>query len=187
MKLISWNVRGCNALEKHCLIKDGLEQMKPDLVCFQETKMSLEEAEMLLKGWRSWKGFFASVVGSSGGLGIIWNPILIKVEELINAHSWQLCKIHSFSINYDFFLINIYGPMKTNLQLETWKQVCVILNNLSQELVVLGGNFNAILDLTDKKGGNVGITASQVGFQNYIAKNGLREVKTNKGCFIWSN
>lgn len=42
MKLISWNVKGCNALDK-C----GLEQMKPYLVCFQETKMSLEEAE----GW----------------------------------------------------------------------------------------------------------------------------------------
>lgn len=38
--------------------------------------------------------------------------------------------------------------------------------------MVLGGYFNAILDLIDKKGGNVGIAASQVGFQNFVFDNG---------------
>lgn len=161
--------------------------MKPDLVCFKETKMNLDEAEGLMKVWRSWKGFFASAMGSLGRLGIIWNPFLIQVEELINAHSWELCKIYSFSIDCDFFLINVYGLARVNLQLETWKQVSMILNNLSRELVVLRGDFNAILDSADKKRGNVGITTSRVGFQNFAVDNGLREINTNKGSFIWSN
>lgn len=50
--------------------------------------MNLEEAEGLMRAWRSWTGIFSGVVGSSGGLGILWNPVLIKVEELIKTQAW---------------------------------------------------------------------------------------------------
>lgn len=121
MKLISCNVRGCNALDKHCLIKRGLEQMKPDLICLQETKLNLEVAEGLLRAWWSWLGFFSSALGASDGLGIVWNPSLINVEEIFKNQAWQLCRIHANCLNCDFFLINVYGLRKANLQLETWR------------------------------------------------------------------
>lgn len=33
----------------------------------------------------------------------------------------------------------------------------------------------------------MGVIASQVGFQNFVSENGLREIRTNKCTFTWSN
>ncbi|XP_057835614.2 uncharacterized protein LOC131045996 [Cryptomeria japonica] len=120
MKILSWNARGCNAPDKHRLIKRGLDQVKPDIVCLQETKLSREDAEISLGAGRFWEGVFSSAEGSSGPGG-----------------AW--------------------------------------------------GDFDAILDSSDKIGARMGITTSQLGFQNFISDNGLREVKTNKGSYTWSN
>lgn len=122
--------------------------------------MSLEEAESLLKLWRLWSGIFSSARGASGGLGILWNLGSHAIEELVCSQSWQVCKVHSFHLNSDFFLINVYGSSKLCRQSIIWEQLSVIMQNLSKELVVLGGDFNATLELVDKKGGKMGISTS---------------------------
>ncbi|XP_059070772.1 uncharacterized protein LOC131860384 [Cryptomeria japonica] len=72
--------------------------------------------------------------------------------------------------------------------MDTWNQISITLSYLSHELVVLGGDFNASLESSDKIGGRVGITVSQLSFQIFIFNNGLREVKTmNEGSYTWSN
>ena len=72
MKLLSWNVRGCNALDKLCLIKRVLDQAKVDVVFLQETKLSGNNKFFLSNKLVAWKGLMVDVEGASGGLGICW-------------------------------------------------------------------------------------------------------------------
>ena len=44
MKLVSWNVNGIRAIMKKGFL-DSLEGLNPDVLCLQETKAQLEDAE----------------------------------------------------------------------------------------------------------------------------------------------
>ena len=41
LKLMSWNVRGANDVNKRRIIKSVVRKQKVDLVCIQETKIQL--------------------------------------------------------------------------------------------------------------------------------------------------
>lgn len=88
MKIITWNVRGCNALDKRRLIKRGFYQFRPDVVFLQETKMNKEEASLFMRSWKQWTGAFVDSEGASRGLGILWNPNNYKVEEVLVSRMW---------------------------------------------------------------------------------------------------
>lgn len=46
-KIISWNVRGMNELEKRTKIRGLLREWKEDIVCLQETKMEVISREVV--------------------------------------------------------------------------------------------------------------------------------------------
>ena len=47
IKIISWNVRGVNALDKRKVIKNFLRSYRTDLVCLQETKVQEMSVELV--------------------------------------------------------------------------------------------------------------------------------------------
>ncbi|XP_059070613.1 uncharacterized protein LOC131068907 [Cryptomeria japonica] len=148
MKIISYNVRGYNAPDKHRLIKRGLDQLWPDVVFLQETKLDNGEKKSLLGSWKQWSRAFVDSVGASGGLGILWHKNIHKVEEGLASNMWQ-------------------GSGRGSLN--HW------------------GDLNAILELSDKLGGNGEIPTNLAHFQNFVTENGLREIKSKEGHFTWSN
>ncbi|XP_059066322.1 uncharacterized protein LOC131857643 [Cryptomeria japonica] len=91
--------RGYNALDKRRLIKQGLDQLRPDVVFLQETKMDNGEEKSLLGSWKQWSGVFVDSEGASGGLGILWNANIHKVEEGLASNMWQFGNI--FAIKRD--------------------------------------------------------------------------------------
>lgn len=100
---------------------------------------------------------------------------------------WQVCKVHSSPLNVDFILINVYGLSKPSLQRNFWNPLSSLIRDLEGDVIIIGGDFNAILDMSDKSGGKGGLFVTQVNFQNFVADNGLREVKSKEGQFTWSN
>lgn len=98
-----------------------------------------------------------------------------------------MCKIHSSPLNVDFILINVYGPSKPIHQRDFWQPLSSLIQELEEGVIIIGGDFNAILDVNDKSGGKGGLSASQVNFPNFVMDNGLREVKSKEGQFTWSN
>ncbi|XP_059071912.1 uncharacterized protein LOC131871200 [Cryptomeria japonica] len=149
--------------------------------------MNKVEAKILMGSWKQWTGVFIDSEGASGGMGILWNANNHKVEEVCASNMWQVCKVHSYPLNVHFTLINVYGPSKPNLQRNFWRPLSSLMRDLDGGVIIIGGDFNAILDLSDKSGGKGGLSANRVNFQNFVANNGLREVKSKEGQFTWSN
>ncbi|XP_059068439.1 uncharacterized protein LOC131858958 [Cryptomeria japonica] len=187
MKIIFWNVKGCNALDKRRLIKRGLDQLRPDVVFLQETKMDNGEEKSLLGSWKQWSRVFVDSEGASGGLGILWNANIHKVEEGLASNMWQVCKLHSYPLNVDFTIINVYGPCKSELQKRFRRSLSSLIRDLEGRLLIIEGDFNAILELSEKLGGKGEIPTNLAHFQNFVTKNGLREIKSKEGQFTWSN
>jgi exonuclease III len=50
-KIISWNVRGMNELEKRMKMRRLLREWKADIVCLQKTKMEVFSREVVRSVW----------------------------------------------------------------------------------------------------------------------------------------
>ncbi|XP_057851793.2 uncharacterized protein LOC131061978 [Cryptomeria japonica] len=84
-------------------------------------------------------------------------------------------------------VINVYGPCKSRLQKGFWRSLSSPIQELDGGLLIIGGDFNAILELSDKLGGKGDIPANLALFQNFVTENGLKEIKSKEGQFTWSN
>lgn len=79
MKILTWIVKGLSAPDKKRLVKCSLEKVSNDVILLQETKLSLDKALLFLHYYARWEGCFHEDRGSAGGLGIQWNPQVVKV------------------------------------------------------------------------------------------------------------
>ncbi|GLJ48806.1 hypothetical protein SUGI_1029200 [Cryptomeria japonica] len=87
------------------------------------------------------------------GLGIIWNPTLVKVTLLEKAENQMMCYVFYFKENLEFPLFNVYGPTKTMEKVHVWSVLSEKIIFLNNKRLVVAGDFNALLDLDEKKGG----------------------------------
>ncbi|GLJ54075.1 hypothetical protein SUGI_1157650 [Cryptomeria japonica] len=64
---------------------------------------------------------FKAAIGNAGGLGVMWNPLSVKVDLVEQAHHWMICNVLSVKENLDFPLINVHGPTNTVEKQNVWK------------------------------------------------------------------
>ncbi|XP_059078013.1 uncharacterized protein LOC131032223 [Cryptomeria japonica] len=187
MTFLTWNVRGCNALDKRRMIKRGFHQAKLEVICIQETKLGSEEAARTLGVRQRWSGFFVDAEGASSGLGILWNPQLVKVEAVSSSRYWQLAKVSSRTINFSGFLINVYGPIKIADKCQLWEEITKTLEDIRLAITIVVGDFNSTLSHSDKRGGVRRMCRIQTNFQTFVDSNASFEVVAKGRNFTWTN
>ena len=73
MKILTWNIRGCNHPRKIRTLARKIKQEKPDILFLQETKCSFQSMQKI--GQKIWKGSQVMAVeadGMRGGIAILW-------------------------------------------------------------------------------------------------------------------
>ena len=53
--------------------------------------------------------------------------------------------------------------------------------------MVIGGDFNAILNLEEKYGGSQVVSQAVIDFRNWVEKNSLLDILTSNGIYTWNN
>ena len=123
----------------------------------------------------------------SGGIAILWLP---QVVELSN---WRANK---FSLLADFqhlvlgakgTLVNIYGPSSF-----PEKQAFIDFLEWSNSQAegaqwVMGGDFNLIANLGEKKGGRRSLDRYQEAFRAFQAGSSFVDMETSNGWYTWNN
>ncbi|XP_059075301.1 uncharacterized protein LOC131875245 [Cryptomeria japonica] len=187
MKFLTWNVRGCNAPDKRHLIKRGLDQAKPKVICIQETKLGIEDAARVFGVRQRWSGFFVESEGDLGGLGILWNPLVVQVDAISSSKHWQMVKVNSKIMKFSCFLINVYGPTLAVEKCQFWKDITKLLEEVRLALAIVARDFNATLSFLEKRGGVRRMCRMQFDFQTFVDYNALFEVVAKGGSFTWTN
>ncbi|XP_059070594.1 uncharacterized protein LOC131860227 [Cryptomeria japonica] len=186
MRTLSCNVRGCNAPDKIRLIKQCIDQVRPDIFLLQETKIKDEDVSSFSKKFQSWKCSLVGAQGASGGLAALWKESVVEVFVVRATRWWQWLKIKSMQLQISFFLINIYGPNNTNMKMQVWSELSEILRN-DKNLFILGGDFNALLRPLDKMRGVGWNRQSQRDFSSFVISSSLIEIPFKTGDFTWTN
>lgn len=175
LKLVSWNVNGIRAIVKKGFL-ESVAEMSPDIICLQETKAQLEDAQTalsLLPEYKSYINYSKARKGYSG------TAILTK-EEPINVTQDMGIEEHDqegriVTAEFDkFFLLNVYTPnsgsgLKRLDYRETWDSafleymksleakkpliVCGDLNVAHEDIDIARGkqNYNKSAGYTQKE------------------------------------
>ncbi|XP_057826050.2 uncharacterized protein LOC131037834 [Cryptomeria japonica] len=183
MKLLSWNVRGMNAPDKWHLIKHLIDDTKGDIWLLQETKWNKAEIDAKMRVWKQWNGLFRQSDGASSVLGIIWNPMNVKISLVGEDKYWQHCSVTILGRNENFNLFNVYEPYTVGNKRDLWDLLSIKLNSITDGSCVVAGDFNAILSGTKKSGGIQRTGTSQKDFLNFVEKNHLLDIVPKNGIF----
>jgi hypothetical protein len=93
LKILSWNVRGINELDKRLRIKGLMRDWKIDLVCLLETKREVITRAVVhsLWGCQHVDWCYMGANGTSGEILIMWDRRVVeKVEEYVGRYTLAL-------------------------------------------------------------------------------------------------
>ena len=154
IKCLSVNTRGLNKSIKRRSVFRWIHNQNVHFTFLQESHSSKLSADAWLAEWGG-KVFFSHGTTNSKGVMILINPKLdCKVEKCILDNSGRFIILDVALEDTHIILVNIYAPNDLNQQVKFFKLVQHHLQDFSEEIVIIGGDFNCSLSDKDKKGGN---------------------------------
>ena len=145
IKILSWNVRGVNDINKRKIIKALISSQKVDLVCLYETKMqdiSLGVVQSLGVG-RLLEWGVLNARGTAGGVVVFWdNRVLELVRIEVGLFSIS-CQFKNCEDGFVRIFSGVYGPTMKRYREFFWEELGVI-RGLWNDPWCIGGDFNVI-------------------------------------------
>jgi exodeoxyribonuclease-3 len=114
MKLISWNLNGIRAVAKKGLF-DKIEEMNPDVICFQETKAQDDQVAETLDGLEGYYSYSNSAVKKGySGTAILSRvePISVSSDIGMEEHD-QEGRVLTAEFD-NFYMTTVYTPNSKN-------------------------------------------------------------------------
>lgn len=187
IKIFTWNARVLGAPNKQHLVKCSLNKSYIDIVLLQETKMGKVDMSNFNKKLYHWQIEMVDSIGASGGLAILWKKSTITYTCCTKMQNWMAGKIRSLNRNLEFTILNVYGSTVMGKKKLVWQEIDIFLKNQEAQHIVIGGDFNTILHQTKKCGGIRTIQQAQKDFAEWISRNNILEIRTEKGIHTWNN
>ncbi|KAK5833737.1 hypothetical protein PVK06_017591 [Gossypium arboreum] len=167
MKILSWNYRGVGNPATVRELKQLLVANVPDIVFLCETKISSNGFHRI-RNMCKMKGCLAvSLEGKSGDLALLWRDIM-------NVSAQNYLKYHIDSLT------------DPSLRQQSWDILRRVKSKVDEGWIV-GGDFNTILNCSEKEGGRRKPKTLMDEFCDILEVLNLTDVKTCNGWFTWTN
>jgi exonuclease III len=154
MKLISWNIQGLNGRSKQRLLWERIIAEQPDILLLQETKCAGEEMKQILsRCWKQGQMMTIDARGIAEGLAILWNPRSVIMENFFSTRWTISVEYRLIGSNQPDILTNIYGSATQGDKLNFIQHLERLTTLINDRRWILGGDFNMVCNLEEKKGG----------------------------------
>lgn len=188
MKLVSWNIRGLNSPGKQRLIKYVIKQEQPQIFFLQETKCNNSAiANILSKAWPGCHSVAVDATGALGGLTIAWSTQVIEFKDIHATHHMIQATFHIVGTNVYGHLTNVYFPQIANRKIAALNTIEELNSNRVHPLWIVGGDYNMITKMEEKKGGRARLEQEVAHFKDFIYNNALIDMQFCNGTHTWSN
>jgi hypothetical protein len=122
-------------------------------------------------------------IGTTGGLAILWNPSSVLLENFFTTR-WTISKKYRLiGSNKPRFLTNVYGPTTQGDKLNLIQNMDWLATLTNDRIWILGGEFNMVYNLEEKRGGIHRLEEKSGKFQSLINKICLICLETQNGLF----
>ena len=155
LKIITWNVRGLNDLNKRFQVRHLLKLWKADIVCLQETKLELVIKGLVRNIWGihhvDW--LYLGSMRASGGILLMWDSRVVeKIDDAVGNFSVS-CKFRSVVNQTEWAFSSVYGPQTERERLIMWYELAGISSWWDVPWCI-GGDLNVVRFLAEKLRGH---------------------------------
>ncbi|XP_016185650.1 uncharacterized protein LOC107627319 [Arachis ipaensis] len=129
-------------------------------------------------GWE-----FVSSIGASGGLLLIWDETVFKLNNCYKEDRWMCVEGVVVKDNFYCAICLVYGPLVRTEKSSLWEELSYI-TGLCQVPFCYLGDFNKILHLEERKGATT-LSASAEDFRTWINDMELIDLPLNDRKYTW--
>ncbi|KAL0283663.1 UNVERIFIED_CONTAM: Transposon TX1 uncharacterized protein [Sesamum radiatum] len=131
-------------------------------------KVHAPQSGLLLR-WR----WFVDYAGPGNRIWIAWNDEFIDVD-ILNADSQFVhCRVHVHELHETVLLTVVYGANELSARRELWQGLIDLAITVGNEPWLVGGDFNAVLDMSEVSGASGDIRVAMNEFNDCILQTGL--------------
>ena len=132
------------------------------------------------KLWNKSEGQAVSARGASGG------NKYSKIKEAFNTH-WLLTKLQKINTKEILCLFNVYVPVSAREKKVYWDSIRTLADSENLENVIIAGDLNLILSLTEKRGGSIVRDPAREWVEDLLQDWDMIDIKPSSGKYTWSN
>ncbi|KAG7579386.1 Ribonuclease H domain [Arabidopsis thaliana x Arabidopsis arenosa] len=182
MNCILWNCRGANKSNFRRSIRYLLKKYETDVLAIFETHAGGNRAAQICHGIGFENSYRVDAVGQSGGLWLLCRSDAGTVE-IVEAMDQF---IHAKVVNgLDILhLIVVYAAPTASRRSGLWNQLREVIQGVA-EPVLIGGDFNTIVRLDERTGGNGRLSADSLSFGDWINDLSLIDMGFCGNKFTW--
>ena len=102
--------------------------------------------------WKKGAGRAVSARGASGGLATFWNSSTLDLIEEHNTIHWLFTKLQHRESGLQVSLFNTHALILLSEKKDCWESLNNFLSTNQHENLILAGDLNVTLALSEKKG-----------------------------------
>eukprot|EP00253_Pinus_taeda_P010390 PITA_10390 len=154
----------------------------------QETKCSISSMARITKKIRRHINFLeVESKGREGGLVTLWDTREIQILSAEANKHFIAMKAQPTGNSESFLCVNVYGPQKIEDKISFLYSLNKLIIRHPMSKCILGGDFNMITTLLEKKGGLRKLNKDAKSFTSFIENAKLVDIYTKSGNFTWNN
>ncbi|KAJ4836985.1 hypothetical protein Tsubulata_017996 [Turnera subulata] len=157
---------------------------RPDILVLVETWVTYTRVFPFLQTLGFADGVFVDPIGFSGGIWVVWKPNIVQVQVLASSRQYIHMSIHSTADPVWYFTA-IYGSPTRELREHLWNDL-VALESSTHGPWLLAGDFNAIIDPSEREGRPTANTAVSKRFVEVINHCHLLDLGFSRSQFTFA-
>jgi len=126
-------------------------------------------------------------VGTAGGLALLWNPEEVIFENWISFPRILTGLFRLVGMEERILISGVYGPHIPSERKDFLTNMQAIRRIIPGPLWIIGGDFNIIRTLGEKRGGARREDQSMEEFNEMIMEQRLVDIPTTNGVHTWNN
>ncbi|KAL0288757.1 UNVERIFIED_CONTAM: hypothetical protein Sradi_7089600 [Sesamum radiatum] len=137
----------------------------------------------VLYRWR----WFVDYAGPGNRIWIAWNDELIDVDILNVDTQYVHCRVHFNELHETILITVVYGANDVSTRRDLWQGLIELADTVDNEPWLVGGDFNAVLDMSEVSGASGDIRGAMNEFNDCILQTGLLALPMQGERFTWHN
>ncbi|KAL4367155.1 hypothetical protein GQ457_05G022060 [Hibiscus cannabinus] len=182
MRILCWNCQGLGKAQAVRSLARDVTRFSADFIFLCETRLRTQNSTFLRTVLGFENCFFVDVGPGCTGLAIFWNNNI--TVDLLSYSALHIDVVITYDSSISFRFTGMHGRSESSLKKNNWALIDR-LREASPLPWLLGGDFNEILTLSEKQGGNRKPHHQLTDFCECLLRNNLADCKPSRGWFTW--